>query len=214
MEAKIGTRRLTRLTRISHKELSTFPQFLRFNTLELFHAGGSYGGLSIMQRIEPQTIAKKCQLLVKHLKSLKRALNDPNFICFFGGINQKAANVFTDHIQLVAHLRDDIFPICDLSRHYKFKIDFYSDRNAAAKTITSILEFVHGPNVEIQLCLGSFPTNPTKLPVDSIAKWLHQKGGKIGMINQKEEDKFLRIEMNGIQNAFEMCGHLMKVVIS
>lgn len=210
MDTKIWAR-LTHLTRISHTKLATFPQFLRLNTLELFHTGGSYGRLFIEKRTDPQTIAKNCQLLVKHLKPLKRALKDPNLICFFGVVNQKVANVFEDHIQLVAHLRDDIFPICNLSRRYKFNINFYSDENAA-KTITSILEFVRGPNVEIKLCLFFIPTNPIKLPVDSIAKWLHQKNDRIGMINQKEENKFLRIEMNGIQNGFEMCGHLMEVV--
>ena len=201
MEAKIGTRRLTRLTRVSHKELSTFPQFLRFNTVELSYAGGFI-------RIARKTIAQKCQYVVKHLEPLKAALKDTNLIFFDGKINQERNDEFKDHLQLVAHLRDDMLAIWNLSRHYRFRIEFDSDKNAAANVINSILEVFHATNVEIVLRY----VNRTKLPVDSIAKWLNQKGGRIGLIDQKKKEKFLTIEITVIQNTFEMCGHLTEVV--
>ena len=199
MQAKIG--KLIRLTRISQKKLSNFPQFLRFNTVELSYAGGFI-------RIARKTIAKKCQCAVKHLEPLKAALKDSNLIFFVGKINQEKQEEFKDHLQLVAHLRDDMLEIWNLSRHYKFRIDFNSDNNAAANVITSILEIVHGTNLEIELRY----VNPSKLPVDSIAKWLNQKDSRIGMTGQKKEEKFLKIEMERIQNCAEMCGHLAEVV--
>lgn len=217
MQAKIGSEYLKW---ISHKKLSTFPQFLRFDTVELSYDGGLNRRIELYsqfdqrikrrtkRRAELQSISKKCQLSVKHLQPLKAALKESNLIYFVGRICQKNLDEFQDHSQLINHLREELLPICNSARLYKFRICFNSDKNSTANVITSILEMVHGSNVEIEL----YSHNPNKLPIDSIAKWLGQEGNRINAIDQKKQVKFLKIQLVGIQNVFEMCGHLTEVI--
>lgn len=174
--------------------LKSFP-FLRFMCVFLTYDGG------------PQSIAKKCELFKGYLHAIKSALSDSNLIRFTVTIGQQI-QYFSSHIKLIEHLRNELLPICESSRHYQFVICDDMDTNTGAEIITSILEapqIVCCPNVEI----GIYKKNKTatQLSVEVIDKWLNHTVDK-----KKEQHKFLHIFLSNIQNLLEICGHLTEVI--
>lgn len=65
-------------------------------------------------------------------------------------------------------------------------------------------------NVVIELYLI---IDPIQLPVETIAQWLNQQSDeRIGLFDQKKEEKFLTIFSHQIQNVLEVRDHLKKVL--
>ena len=175
-----------------------FPRFLNFDKVELFYEQGS------------QPVAKKCRLFAKYLQPLKGKLNDSNLIHFKGAICQNERSQFNDAFSLLNHIRDELLPICDLARQYKFEI-FWSDNNAATNVLSSILQFPQLARcTNISLCNWA---NDHLLPVEIISKWLTEKSeDEIKYNGKSRRERLLQIGtvMNG--DVLEMCDYLKEVL--
>lgn len=186
-------------------DLGSFPQFIRFNKVELYLVKS---GLLPM-------IAEKCALFRKHLHDLKLALNDSNSIVFQCHINRDHGHHFNSHYQLIDHLRDEFLPNCANSRCYKFYICFGSDENenAATDMIASIIQLAQirrCQNVEIEI--DGFFRQQTQLPVEVISSWLagmYENGVKI--CDQKKRKLLISIYFGAISNTKEMLDYLEEV---
>ena len=153
------------------------------------------------------TSEKKCRKVAKYLKPIKTASKHSNSIRFDADINQDGQSSFSDHSILLAYLSKQFLQICDTSRRYEFIIYFHSDKNASTNFISSLLQIPaisQCSNFEITLHRIE---EAQKLPVENISDWLNRKktDGRI------PQEIFMKIRMNEIQNATEMCAHLSKV---
>ena len=199
-------------TLINHKQISltnlaNFPSFIRFRDVTLIYNYYYYNS--------PQPIAEKCELITSYLQVLKPALYDTRILRFHGTIDHCVPYYFSDHSQLLCHLRDQLLPICGNVRRYKFKIMFNTDKDAGGSVISSILQMP-----QIIRCSDVF-IQPTfysdEFPIEDISNWLHQKntdGVGVGVENvgQKETQRFLQLDSCIIPNAQEMYKHLKKVL--
>lgn len=199
---------------ISLAELTTFPQFPRFNNFRIWYSASEFGFTSAL-------IEKKYKFIESYLLALKSALNDSNMIEFNADIYEHSHSYFSNHLQLLDYLRYRFLPVFFNSSHrYKFNIHFSSDGNSSAKVVASILQIPQierCSNVEIEVNNGE-----QKLPVDAISNWLEKSVD--GMKNNKGQKKrFLKVIFPneywqnstlhaGIQNAGEMLDHLRTVI--
>ena len=194
---------------ISLDDLKASPEFLRFNEVYIPY---SRDFQPISSDSRDMSIQEKCHFFAGLLPSIKGALNDSKEICFYGDINENDPSNFSNHSTLIDYIRDEFLPICDLSRRYKFKIDFSSDMDAATNVVSSILkmpQIVQCLDVEIWICTID---HPNKLPVDEIVQWLNQKIDRIGFFGRKNEEKFLKILSWKIQDVLGICEHLTEVL--
>ena len=183
-------------------ELTNLPQFLRFDQVKLdYHS-----------TIKARPIAEKCQSVVDYLLPLK--LNDLNLIHFNATIDENNRSDFSDHSQLIDHLRNEFLPICGSSRGYKFEISF--DELSRTDLIAKILQMPQidcCSNVDIFLYFP-YITYPMEFlltfePVP-ISDWLHRNYNGIA---GKSKERFLRIFPFNTLWAQELCNHLKKVTI-
>ena len=175
------------------------PQFLRFNGVELSYRHYTF-----------TSVAEKCQLFVDYLQPLKKTLNDANTVHFIGAIDSRYRYFFSDHSQFLDHLQNELLPICSSARGYKFEVYFYSDTNAGANLIASILEMnpiVRCLALEIQV----YGEQSMHLPVESITNWLSRKFDGI-KIKEQSKERFLKIYSMGIQNAHVLWDYLKEVI--
>ena len=196
---------------ISACELTNLPQFLRFDRV-YFHYLTISKAISNGYPNDNVPIAKTCQFVVNYLQQLK--LNDSNLIHFIVAIEKNNRSYFSDHSQLLDHLRNEFMPICGSSRGYKFEIYLVSDEVSHTNIIAQILQMPRidcCSNVEINLPI--FAILPMQLPIETISIWLHQNCDRI---DEKPKERFLRIYSNSnlhIPNVQELCDHLKKVTL-
>ena len=150
----------------------------------------------------------------KQLQSLKPALNDSNLVRFTGCIHGSTfrPSAFKDHFALLKHLRDELLPICDSSRHYEFYIEFYSDRDSQTNVIESLLQMpqIRRSNVGIELS----GVIDSQLPVEAIVQWLNQESDQNDVIyRKKQQEKCLTIKLPTINNLLRMCRRLVEVFV-
>ena len=192
---------------LSRNERRSSPTFLRFKWIGLEYDIGF------------QTIARKCKLLAKYLRTLSPTLIDAETKIFFAAcVNRYGLFQFDDHSDLIKHLHSKLLPICG-SLHLRgisFKIALNSsDYNGSAVTkfIASILH-VTIPQctfVALQLAQVPFVWDAISLPVEVISSWL----------NQMPDDGMTRLERKRgryflffgilVKNARKMCERLKKV---
>ena len=203
MVAELGRQKL-----IANPNFVPFPQFIRFSDVILCY------------RSSLLAMDAKCKRFIKHLKPLKPALSDMNLLYFDAEINEKFVHDFSSCSNLLHHLRDELLPVCESSRAYKFTIRFqpWEWKANIATTIESILQIPQigrCPNVALKIssCYISSYSN-VQLPVEAIAQWLHQQSsGTKRICDPKKREKFLTIELDDvyIPNLLEISGHLTKV---
>ena len=169
------------------------PQFLRFVNVELY-------------------VDRKCNSVVNYLQPLKKSLNGSNLITFEARINENIQSGFSNHLQLLNHIQEELMPIFDSSHGYKFKVHFDSDANAGVNVIRQLLQ-MHPidrcSNVEITLY--GLEEQPNQLPLEAISNFLH-RNRKCGRIRQDSNEIYLRIKMAEIQNVHATCDHFKKVI--
>ena len=161
------------------------------------------------------TMDAKCKRFIKHLKPLKAALSDLNLLHFDAEINEDYVPDFSSFSNLRHHLRDELFSVCESSRAYKFTIHFRGWETNTTAFIKSILQIP-----QIDRCLNlRFKLSGLynkRLPVETIAQWLHHQSSDTKRINDpKRREKFLTIELDDINitNLLEISGHLTEVFI-
>ena len=184
--------------KIFQTDLAVFPQFLRFDAVEL-----CYWSYTL-------PIAKKCHLFAQYLKPLKKALNDSNLIHFDAIIYKNDMRHFSGHSQLLCHLREDLLPICDSSRAYKFEIRFFSDKSAGYDVIDQILQMHpinRGSCSKVEIILYGLAGQRTHLPLKTISNWLHRN-----LNGTVSKERFLRINSYYIPYTQELCDYLKKVL--
>ena len=131
-------------------------------------------------------------------------------ITFIGEINENDPNVFSNHLQFLNHIQEELLPICDSSFGYKFVIHFNSDKLAGANVIRQLLQthpIDRCSNVEISL-YGNFE-QPNELPIEAISNFLHRKCDRI---RDDSNEIYLRINFPKIQNVQATCEHFKKVI--
>ena len=192
---------------ILHVNLTTeLPQFLRVDSVSLLY-----------RCCYKLPIAKKCQTVVNNLQPFKKALIDSNVVTFIGQISQ-IHNSFTDHLQLLTHVREELMPIFASSRCYNFNIylldkDYTSASTviAGSNVISSIIQMDSidcCSNIEIKILDRTLIMGPMQLPIDPISNWLTRKRD---VISKNSKERFLRISINNFENALQLCDHLIKV---
>ena len=181
---------------------SELPQFLRFDEVQLCFRS--------LVTSNTSRISNKCQLFLNCLQPLKRALNDTNLIHFDGiTIDDAGLYFFTDHSQLLNQLGKNLLPVFGTSRRYKFGIHFWSDKNAVAKVIASMLQMdaiKRCSSLEIKL-YGL--TQPIELPTDAISNWLNRESDGI---NKYSKERCLEIYLGEIQTPLHLIDHLKAVI--
>ena len=155
------------------------------------------------------TNEKKCEKVKEYLQPIKNALKHSNSIRFVATINQDDQSSFSDHSVLLGYLSEQLLQLCNSSRGYEFLIHFYSDKNAGANIISSLLQMppisrCSNFKITIYLINGS---QAQKLPIETISDWLNRRK-TYGRIPQ---ELFMKIHMNEFQNVTEICDHLSKV---
>ena len=190
---------------ICRSELATFPQFLRFDRVELQCCNGT------------QSIRKKFELFESYLLPLKSALNDSNVITFIGTV-ANTNRCFCDNSSLIDYIENRFLQIFDSSRGYHFSLCFLSDGSNANKClIATILHLTAAKRcLSVELEIIALGSKLWHLPVVEISNWL-ENSAAAGM----EVDKFRNLKErivkirlhSGIQNVHEMLDHLKKVYL-
>ena len=165
--------------------------------------------------------AMKWKQFVKHLKPFKAALNDLNLLNFDAEISRNYGSVFSSYSNLLHHLCDELLPICESSRAYKFTIHFQTTANTTViiESLLQIPQIGRCSNVRIKLS-GLWPWSNRynlQLPVEAIAQWLHQQSSDTNrIIDPKRREKFFTIELSDVDipNLLEISGHLTKVFLT
>ena len=215
--------------------LDELPKFVRFKRVELeycdgYNGYGEYGCAKISvekrDRSLEQSIAEKCQSLVKYLQPLKEALNNLVLIYFVAVINANDGSCFSDSSKLLNHVQNEVIPICNSSRGYRIEISYFESMNDCPNVIASILQmnpFIRCSHLEIIFhryfhtdTYGELSTwssqhavEPPQLPIERISNWLHRKSETI---NENSKKRFLRINLSKTQNALELLAHLQEVI--
>ena len=137
-------------------------------------------------------------------------MNDLELIHFICAANEYAFNDST----LIEHLRDELLPIFDSPRRYKFDVYYSDSKFITTDIIASILQL---PQIRrcsnVELARSVIWTNgqtPGPVSMEAISNWLnrtHDEGMKDGHITQPE--RLLRL--NGIPNVRETSDYLIKV---
>ena len=187
---------------VSHTDLKAMPAFVRFDTIMIDYYPGN------------KFITKKCKWIKSVLLPLKHCMDGAN-LEFYCDINAIYASDFYDHSILLAHIENELLPICSACRSFKFVINFYSDYSSATKIIAKILQF--GPidgcrNVSFDLYFDE--SEPVNLPIDLLAKWLNlnQSCKAINSNLLMKKERVLEIcTNNGIPNISEMLNCLKTV---
>ena len=191
--------------KISLTEANEVPPFLRFDIVQI-----SYGYVW-------QPIKEKCELSESYLLILKPALIDSDMIEVYAGICEGDPSDFSNHLQLIEYIQNQLLSFCISPRSYKFHIYFYSDENSVPNLIASLLQMDElrlCSNIEIEIRIRHQEKRfgfEKQLPVEAIANWLEKYDDKMEIIDRTKE-RILKIELRvGIQNPQEMLEHLIKV---
>ena len=181
------------------------PHFLRVDDVSLYY-----------RRFYGPPIAEQCQAVVNNLQPFKKALIDSNVVNFIGQISQDHNCFFSDHLQLLNHIRKELLPIFASSRCYNFCICSYNDYNLAsnvsfgANVISSIIQMDSIDSCsKIEIRIYGRGRYPMQLPIEPISKWLTRKRN---VIRKHSKERFLRIFIFNFQNAQQLCDHLIKVI--
>lgn len=190
--------------KISLTEANEVPPFLRFDIVQI-----SYGYVW-------QPIKEKCELSESYLLILKPALIDSDMIEVYAGICEGDPSDFSNHLQLIEYIQNQLLSFCISPRSYKFHIYFYSDENSVPNLIASLLQMDElrlCSNIEIEIRIRHQEKRfgfEKQLPVEAIANWLEKSDDKMEIIDRTKE-RILKIELRvGIQNPQEMLEHLIK----
>ena len=148
------------------------------------------------------------------LQPVKHAMNGAKFK--FRVDVSSGLSGFTDNSMFLAHLKEELLPICNACRSYKFEIYFLSDHSSATNIIATILQF--GPIdgcLKILFDLHSAQNfhNQTEMPVMSIVNWLN-RGPNSDTINangQLKKVRILEIYSPSIPNLLALVNGLKKV---
>ena len=199
--------------RISHKQLGLFLrccEFVRFENVKLNYNDRPYNA-----DLGFQSIDKKFHLFVKHLKPLKAAFSDSTIIQFYASIGYRQSQ-FTDPLQLLNHLRNELLPVCDSARRYEFSILFYSQEASATAILDAILQMPpinFSTNVAFNFYQPYGGILPQLLPVDAISVWLNRSNDMVMKCNRQQK-KLLELKVsfrNRIQNVQQLFEHFKKV---
>ena len=186
--------------KISHAKLLTIPQFqfVRSDGVELYYNGGSI------------PIKDKCQRIEKYLKPIMPVLEHTNSIRFSVNINQDDQASFSDHTYLLRYLSEQLQHTLNLS-HYEFEIYFWSNRNAGANVISSLLQMPpirQCSNFEISLW---HIEEALELPIKTVSDWLNPMIDGRKTYSRIPQEIFMKIRTQEIQNVTELYDHLSKV---
>ena len=188
--------------KISHANLLTIPQFVRFDGVKFSYGDGS------------KPIEDKCQRIEKYMKPIMPALKHTNSIRFVAEINQDNQASFSDHTNLLSYLNEQMKKTFKLCRRYEFVIYyFYSNKNAGANVISSLLQM---PPISqcsnFGITLMHFKEERSlELPIKTISDWLNPMIDGRKTYSRIPQEIFMEIRTQEIQNVTEMCDHLSKV---
>ena len=188
-------------------ELAKSPQFVRFNKVKLYYK--SVG-----------KIEEKCKMFVNYLHGIEAiTLNGLNQIHFVFSISKKCLGSFSDHLQLLNYLRNELLPVCGTPRCYKFELSFNYDnrRNGIYVDVNMITQILQMDPIDrcsnIEIMLSGASALPMQWPIETISDWLHQKSEGNAKKSQK---RFLKIYSDGwenFRNERELLDHLREVII-
>ena len=167
------------------------PSFLRFDVVNVNFRPGQ------------QPVAEKCESIRKLLLPLTLNGAKLKFDC---RIDRNDLCDFSDHQMLLAHIGNDLLPICNGFRAYEFHVSFLSEQSAPT-VISSILGMEPArdcANVKFVI-FGIY--QPTLLPLESITNWFFHNVGE-DRKHKNRKKKSLEIRMNGISNGAEIKTHL------
>ena len=195
---------------ISHKQLGLFLrccEFIRFENVKLYYNDYDF-------KPDFQSIGKKCHLFVKHLKPLKTAFSDSTKIEFNADMGE-GQNKFRDPLQLLNHLRNELLPVCDSARRYKFAIRFFSHKASTTAILDSILKMApinSSANVEFNLYQPNSISTHSVDAIDAISAWLDRSNDAVMKCKQQQKKPIeLSVYLRGVQNVQELCEHFKKV---
>ena len=151
-------------------------------------------GLELVYNGVPISITEKCELTQNLLQQFSPKLIGSE-LHFRACIDKTDSSSFSDHFELLDHIENGLFPLCNLCRAYNFEVEFRpykfeSARSRAAESIiSSLLQMT-----PIRCCsdikmLFYFVNSPTQLPVEAIVNWLTHNPNR----NETENRKFLQI---------------------
>ena len=146
-----------------------------------------------------QPVAEKCESIRKLLLPL--TLNGAK-LEFDGRIDRNDLCDFVDHQMLLAHIGNDLLPICNAFRAYEFHLSFLSEQSAPT-VISSILGMEPArdcANVKFVI-LGIY--QPTPLPLESITNWFSHSVSEERK-RKIRKNKSLEIRMDEISNGPEI----------
>lgn len=132
---------------------------------------------------------------------------------FYAFIDRNYYRDFSGYSQLIEHIRNNLLPICNLSRGYKFYIGFGSDKNSAKNVIESLLQMP-----AIKQCshveFKNFNGEKNQLPVDAISNWLERSAEGMENKIQNQNARLLKITSFKTKKAREIIEHIAKVYIA
>lgn len=173
--------------------MADVPRFLRFDRIDLL----CYPGW--------RSVARRRQIFLNHLRSLKEALKDSLLIHLECAVDRNSYIGFKEYSSLFNHIRNELLPICVSSRRYKLAINLGPNRNAQNSTLShehdnhiTLLNYLSYPQVTrcrnvsfyFYLCEVNTTLNGrqiaglhngiirdylTGLPIEAISTWLNQK---------------------------------------
>ena len=197
--------------RLSGKEicqagLLPIPPFVRFNRVMLHYENYGYGPFGL--ECAATKLKEGCEWTQMIFQPLKPALKGAHF--YFEDVCYNPMHL--------THLEQELLPICDSCRAYRFTITFWSLPTSSVKElISTFLQFVQidcCSNVLLKFTFHIGANDLIELPVDVVANWLNRRrSNAINADGQMQNERNLLIETTGffLGNISEMIDCLKKV---
>ena len=172
-----------------------------------------FGVVSLNYRLDGQPISEKCESIRKHLTLLSATLNGAK-LKFDGRIDPYDSSDFHDNSMLLAHIGNELLPICNQCRAYEFHISFpmlplfAQDPSSAISSILKMEPVRHCYYVKLTL-LGI--DSQKALPVEAITNWFFHGVDDQKHKKQKVKEKVLSIRHSNILNGTEVIHRLNEV---
>ena len=189
------------------------PSFLRFDEVVIAY-----------RESEEKLIEEKREFAMKHLRPLSRALMGSTLKIWCSIDEEYELLRFRSYSTLLAHIEEEILPVCGTCRSYNFNVWFHSNiaavMHSSANFIAEILQLkqiVRCTDISFEFDFLPAGCYLTILPVDAIANWLICAGiDDIDATCQNSEQRTLQIRTVDevrISDVLELLECLKKAVI-
>ena len=201
---------------LCYAELITLPLFLRFDEIDISGWNPDSTWL-LMERERGRDVSVNtmCERIQDSLRLFVPVLRNSNMVYIHNVyVDHNRETVFSEYAQLLHFISNILLFLCHSSHSYKFNIIDLNELTGiniqSTNLLASLIELA-----PINQCLyfhiGLYSEGKNQIPVRAISRWLNCCFNGIELIGKSSKERLLKIQLNNVQNAYEMCENLKEV---